>query len=161
MVWTRSQVENLSKEELVDKLINVDKLSDLTSDFDDFLRKYEILSSELTVSKNYNSLLSERTVQSERNAINNTQYYCRESLEINPVPASTVDGVLESNFCRALLLTGHELKSDDLQAYHHLRKKEMVIVKFKCKKQKRSILINRKNLCNKSDVLSQPNFSGI
>ena len=39
-------------------------------------------------------------------------------------------------------------------------KKGAVIVKFKCTKQKRSILINRKNLRNKSDVLTQLNLSG-
>ena len=39
-------------------------------------------------------------------------------------------------------------------------KKDSVIVKFKCRKQKHSILINRKNLRNKSDVLTQLNFSG-
>ena len=33
-------------------------------------------------------------------------------------------------------------------------------IKFKCRKQKHSILINRKNLCSKSDVLTQLNFSG-
>ena len=53
MVRTRSQLENLSKEELIDELISVEdissKLSDLTSRFDDFLRRYEILNSELTV----------------------------------------------------------------------------------------------------------------
>ena len=31
---------------------------------------------------------------------------------------------------------------------------------IKCRKQKHSILINRKNLRNKSDVLTQQNFSG-
>ena len=55
MVRTRSQLENLSKEELIDELISVEdtssKLSDLTSLFDDFLRQYEILNSKLTVSK--------------------------------------------------------------------------------------------------------------
>ena len=39
-------------------------------------------------------------------------------------------------------------------------KKGTVIVKPKCRKQKRSILISRKNLLNKSDVLTQLNFSG-
>ena len=59
MVRTRSQLENLSKEELIDELISAEdissKLSDVTSRFDDFLRRYEILSSELTVSKNCNA----------------------------------------------------------------------------------------------------------
>ena len=53
MVRTRSQLENLSKEELIDELISVEdissKLSDLTSRFDDLLRRYEILNSELSV----------------------------------------------------------------------------------------------------------------
>ena len=111
MVQTRSQLENLSKEELIDELISVadisSKLSDLASRFDNFLRRYEILSSELTVSKNCNRLLSERIVQSERNAVNNAQYYRCESLEINPVPASTGGDVLESSLCRALSLISH------------------------------------------------------
>ena len=84
MVQTRSQLENLTKEELIDKLISVEdkssKLSDLTSRFDDFLRRYEILNSELTVSKNCNRLLTERIVQLERNAVSNAQYHCGESL---------------------------------------------------------------------------------
>ena len=47
--------KNLSKEELIDELISVEdissRLSDLTSRFDDVLRWYEILNSELIVSK--------------------------------------------------------------------------------------------------------------
>ena len=62
MVQTRSQLESLSKEELIEELNSVEnissKLIDLTSRSDDFLRRYEILNSELTVSKNCNSLLN-------------------------------------------------------------------------------------------------------
>ena len=108
---TRSQPEILSKEELIEKLISVEdissKLSDLTSCFDDFLRQYEILSSELSVSKNCNCLLSERIVQLEGNVVNNAQYHCRESLEMKPAPASIDNDVLEGNICKALSLTGH------------------------------------------------------
>ena len=79
MVRTRSQLENLSKEELIDELISVEdissKLCDLTSRFDDFLRRYEVLSLELTISKNFNRLLGERIVRLERNAVNNAKYY--------------------------------------------------------------------------------------
>ena len=57
-------------------------------------------------------------------------------------------------------LTGHEVKPDDLQACHRLKKKGTVIVKFKCRKQRRSILTNRKNLRNKSNGLTRLNFSG-
>ena len=55
MIRTRSQLENLSKEELIEELISVEdvssKLSDLTSRLDDFLRQFKILSLELTVVK--------------------------------------------------------------------------------------------------------------
>ena len=39
-------------------------------------------------------------------------------------------------------------------------KKETVIVKFKSRKQERKILIDSKNLCNKSENLSQLKFAG-
>ena len=85
MVGTRSQLENLSKKELIDELVSVEeispKLSDVTSRFDDFLRRYEILNSELTVSKNCNRLLTERIVQLEINPVSNALYHRRESLE--------------------------------------------------------------------------------
>ena len=161
MVATRSQRENLSKEELIEELISAEdtsKLSDLTSCFDDFLRQYEILSSELIVSKNCNHLLNERIVQLERNTVNNAHHY--ESLETNHVPTSTGADVLESSICKVLSLIGHEVKPDDLEACHSLKKKNIGIVKFKGRKQKCIILINRKNLCNKSDVLTEVNFSG-
>ena len=129
MVRTRSQLENLSKEELIDELISVEdissKLSDLTSRFDDFLRRYEILNSELTVSKNCNRLLTERIVQLERNAVSNAQYHRREPLDINPVPASIGDYVLGNSVCRALSLTSHEVKNDDLQVCHRLKKRTL------------------------------------
>ena len=67
---------------------------------------------------------------------------------------------LGSSVCTALSLAGHEVIPDNLQACHCLKKKDTVIVKFKCRKQKPSILINRRNLCNRSDVLTQLGFSG-
>ena len=103
MVWTRSQLENISKEELIDEPISVEdmasQLSDLTSRFDDFMRQYEILFLELTVGENRNHLLSERIVQLERNSVNNVQYHRRESLQINLVALSTDDDVIESHIC--------------------------------------------------------------
>ena len=46
MVRTRSQLENLSNEELIEELITVDdilsKLSDLSNRFNDFLRKFKL-----------------------------------------------------------------------------------------------------------------------
>ena len=117
--------------------------------FYDFLGRYEILNSELTVSKDCSRLLTERIVQLERNTVSNAQHHRRESLEINLVPTSIGDDVLENSVYRALSLTGHKVKPNDFLACHRLKKKDTVIVNFKCRKQKRIILINRKNHRNK------------
>ena len=61
MVRTRSQLENLSIEELIEELITVEditsKLFDLSNLFDDFLRRIEVVSSDLAIIRNCNRLL--------------------------------------------------------------------------------------------------------
>ena len=75
MFRTRSQLENLSKEELIEELVTVDditsKMSDLTNRFDDFLRRFEVVSSDLAITKNCNRLLTETVVQLESNEVTN------------------------------------------------------------------------------------------
>ena len=109
MVRTRSQLEHLSKDELIDELMSIEdissKLVNLTTRFDDFTRRFEILSSELAVSKNCNRLLSERIIQLERNAVNNAQYHRCKSMEINPALASISNEELEDKVCKALSLS--------------------------------------------------------
>ena len=118
------------------------------------------LSSDIAIKRNCNRLLTERVVQLERNAVTNAQYHRRESVEVNPIPPSISDEELELNICKALSLTGHEAKPNDLQACHRLKKKESVIVKCKCRKLKQNVLVNRKNFRNKSEDLRQLKFSG-
>ena len=129
MVLTRSQLEHLSKDELIDELMSIvdisSKLANLTTQFDDFSRRFEILSSEVAVPKNYNRLLSERIIQLESNAVNNAQYHRHESIEVSPVLASITDEELEDTICKALSLTGHEVIPDDLQACHRLKKRRL------------------------------------
>ena len=118
------------------------------------------LSSDIAIKRNCNRLLTERVVQLERNAVTNAQYHRRESVEVNPIPPSISNEELKLNICEVLSLTGHEVKPNDLQACHHLKKKESVIVKFKCRKLKQNVLVNWKNLWNKSEDLHQLKFSG-
>ena len=161
---TRSQLENLSKEELIEELITVNdilsKLSDLSNQFNDFLRRLEIVSSELANVRNCNKLLNKRVVQLERDAVTNAQYHWQELVKVNPVPPSISDEELKVNTCKAFFLAGHEVKPGDLQACHHLKKKESVIVKFKFRRLKQSVIVTRKNLQDKSEDLYQLKFSG-
>ena len=94
MVLTRVQVDGLSREELIEKLLLsfsdiMDQLNVLNSRFQDFVKKYNKINSELLISKNCNSLLLKRVTDLERNALNNAQYIRRETIEINPVPQLT------------------------------------------------------------------------
>ena len=143
-------MENLSKEESIEELITVgditSNLFDLSNRFDDFLTRFEVVSSDLAITRNCNRLLTERVVQLERNAVNNAQYHRRESVEVNPVPPSINDEELKLNISKALSLNGHEVKPNGLQACHRLKKKELVVAK---------LIVNRKNLRNKSEDLHQ------
>ena len=76
------------------------------------------------------------------------------------MPSDIADGVLEQSVCQALSLTGISAEPDDLQACHRMRKKDRVAIKFKCRKQKQRVLLNRKTLRNKSLDLTQSKFSG-
>ena len=57
--------------------------------------------------------------------------------------------------CQTLSPTRTALEPEELQACHRMRKKDRVIVKFKCTKQKHHALSNRKTLQNKSLDLTQ------
>ena len=119
-----------------------------------------MVNSNLSISRHCNELLLERITQLEHNNLNDAQYNRRETLEINPVPSDIADDVLEQSACQALSLTEVSVEPDDLQACHCTRKKDQVIIKFKCRKQKHCVLLNRKTLQNKSLNLTQLKFSG-
>ena len=115
MVLTRSQYKNMSKEELIQELTNINssfvndinaKLSDLSNRFNEFTSKYDKVFSELQQCKSYNSHLLTRLIQLERNVVTNSQYSRQEKIELNPVPAEIHEDVLEESICKALSLTG-------------------------------------------------------
>ena len=105
-----------------------------------------MVSSNLSFTRRCNDILLERMTQLERNNLNNAQYNRRDTLEINPVPSDIADDILEQSVCQALSLTGISVEPDDLQACHRMRKKDRVIIKFKCRKQKHRVLLNRRTL---------------
>ena len=158
----------MSKDELIDEILSIEnfkndinsKVSELNDRFYDFQAKYEMVNSNLSISRRCNELLLERLIRLEHNSLNNAQYNRRETLEINPVPSDIADDVLEQPVCQALLLTGMSVEPDDLQACHRMRKKDQVITKIECRKQKHRVLLNRKTLQNKSLDLTQLKFSG-
>ena len=61
MVFTRSQIENHSREGLIEELVKfsdiADQLKELTDKFNSFSKKYKELKSDLVVTKKCNSVI--------------------------------------------------------------------------------------------------------
>ena len=165
MVLTRSQYENMSKEELIQELTDINssfvndingKLTDLSERFNEFTSTYDKVYSELLQCKSFNSHLLTRIIQLEHNAVTNSQYSRRETIELNPVPAEIHEDVLEESICKALSLTGVNVVPEDC---HRMKRSDRVIVKFKCCKQKQPFIYKCKNLGTKSQELTNLKFS--
>ena len=80
--------------------------------------------------------------------------------EVNPVPTEIQNDVLEASVYKALSLTGVNVAPEDLHAYHRMKRLDRVIIKFKCCKQKQSVMYKHKNLGTKSQELSNLKFMG-
>ena len=115
---------------------------------------------ELQQFKTYNSHLLTRIIQLGLNAVTNSQWKRRETIELNPVPAEIHEDVWEESICKALSLTGVNVVSENLQDCHRMKRLDRAIVKFKCHKQKNLLIYKRKNLGTKSQKLTNLKFSG-
>ena len=155
MIFTRSQYENMSKEELIQVLTDINssfvndinaKLTGLSEKFDEFTSKHDKVHSNLQQCKSLNPHLLNKIIQLERNAVTNSQYCKSKTIEVNPVPAEIQDVILGESVCKALSLTGVNVAPEDLHACHRMKRSDRVIIKFKCRKQKQSVMYKRKNL---------------
>ena len=103
MVLTICQIENLTREQLMEELLQISDIScqliALNDRFDTFAAKHEELKSDLLITNNFNTLLHQQIIQLEQNALNSAQHHRRESLEVNPVPRDIGDNVLEETIC--------------------------------------------------------------
>ena len=146
VVQTTKLLEKLTKEELIDELLTVNSihedLANLTSRFDEFLKKYARVESELAVSKNCMKLLSKQIETLQRNTLDSLQYLRREMIEINLAPEDIQDMQLEESICQALSLTGN-----------------WVIVKFSSRKTRNDIIFKKKSLNGKSEELKNLGFN--
>ena len=105
-------MEILSKDGLINEVLSVEnfkndinvKFSELNDRFNDVEAKYEMVISNLSITKHCNDLLLGHRTQLERNNLNNAQYTRREILEINPVPSDIADNILEQSVRQALSL---------------------------------------------------------
>ena len=162
MVVTRSQLENLSKDELIDRLLQIenieDKLEHLNKRLDNFLGKYNELHSELQVSRNFSNLFYNRVIEREKNALSTAHYVRRDIIEINRVLRSISDEDLEEQVCKALPLTSIKLGDKDLHACHRMKRRGRVILNFKDRKLRYQVMADRKKLMEKKNEFKELHF---
>ena len=117
MVFTRSKLNKLSKEELIEQLLSFENLSEKIND---------LTKKKLQISKTCNSLLRKRIIDLERSSLDNAQYLRREMIEISPITLDVSNSELEGLVYKELSLTENEVvHPDDLEACHRLKKKKM------------------------------------
>ena len=80
------------------------------------------------------------------------QYLRRKVTEITPLPEDIHDRQLEESVCQALSRTGTSISTDDLEAFHIMRQRDWVKVKFSSRK-KNYVIFKEKTLNGKSDKL--------
>ena len=163
MVFTRSKINELSKEELIEEVLSFDNLSekrnDLTKEMGNLATKFDRAFSEFQISKIYNSLLHKQIIDLERSFLDNSQYLRGEIIEISTVLLEVSNDELEGLVYKALFLTENKVSPDDLETYQRLKKRENVVVKFKSRKLKYEVTNNRKIMKNKSKELNELKFS--
>ena len=146
-------LENLTREELIEELLQISDIScqlkALNDRFDTFVVKHEGLVWFVDNKELQYSSTPTNIIQLEWNALNKAQYHRRESLEVNLVPHDIGDNVLQETVCRAISLTGHEVTLMIVsltEKQDRKLKKEIWRQKIEDRKLKCSIQINRKVL---------------
>ena len=134
IVLTQSQYQNLSKEELIQELTDINsssandinaKLMDLSEKFTKFTSKYDKVYSELQQCKSFNSHLFSTIIQLEGNTVTNSHYSRRETNKLNPVSAEIHEDVLEESICRTLSLKEVNNVPENLHACHRMKRSDM------------------------------------
>ena len=148
---TEAVLNKLSKSELVQLVLQTEsslalQITNLTNEVKDLLGYFKKLEADLAVTKNVNSKLMERVVQTERQCWANAQYSRRDTIEVLGIPSSIRDQDLEDKVRNVFREIGVNINERDIQACHRLREKDRTIVKFVNRKDCTNILRVKKDL---------------
>ena len=148
---TEAVLNKLSKSELVQLVLQTEaslasQITNLTTEVKDLLGYFKKLESELAVTKNVNSKLMERVVQTERQCWANAQYSRRDTIEVIGIPSPIRDKDLEDKVRNTFGEICVKVNERDIQTCHQLREKDRTIVKFVNRKGCTNILRVKKDL---------------
>ena len=149
MALCKNDLKTLRKDELIDKIIDIQTESNALQAINDKLDalnfKFEALNSELAVSRNVNSLLCERIKELERRCGMSEQYSRRECLELVGIPDSVPQDSLEDKVLDIFKSINVDVQSANVEACHRI-KQGRTIIKLSRRKDVQTILANKKKL---------------
>ena len=134
--YTEETSDELLKKDLISTVLSQQtKMDAANSEIMDQIRKFnenfEKLQSELTATKQVNSVLSEKLVSMECQCWANAQFSRRAFLELVVVPRSVSDGDLEEKVLKIFEKDGCPVEGNNIEACHRISKNnERIIVKF-------------------------------
>ena len=148
---SEESLNKLTKPEIVAAYMNLQtKMTKMESNMINDVRKLngnlEKLRSELDVTKNVNSLLSDRLTSLDRQCWANAQYSRRECVEISGIAKSVEDNALESTLCKIFDKVGMEINQNHIEACHRVGRQGNAIVKFTRPKDCQHLLKIKKDL---------------
>ena len=150
--YTNGSLQNINKKDMIPILLSLqNKLDQANNKVLEEIRKlndnFSKLESELSVTKQVNSLLSRRLVNMERQCWANAQYSRRECLDIIGIPSEVEPDVLEEKVVNIFEKLGCNIPSNHIEACHRVSKKSAtVIVKFSRRKDCQQVLAVKKDL---------------
>ena len=83
----------------------------------------------MALTKNVNTKLMERVVQTERQCWANAQYSCQDTIEVIGTPSSIRDQDLKEKVHNVFGEIGVIIIECDMKSYHRLREKDRTILK--------------------------------
>ena len=125
---TEAVLNKLSKSELVQLVLQTEaslasQITNLTTEVKDLLGYFKKLESDLAVTKNVNSKLMDRVVQTERHCWTNAPYSRRDTIEVIGIPSSIRDKDLEDKVRNIFGEICVNVNERDIQAFTDLGRK--------------------------------------
>ena len=151
--YTNESLQSINKKDMIPIVLSLqNKLDQANNKVLEEIRKlndnFSKLESELSVTKQVNSLLSRRLVNMERQCWANAQYSRRECLDIIGIPSEVEPDVLEEKVVNIFEKLGCNIPSNHIEACHRVSKKSAtVIVKFSRRKDCQQVLAVKKDPC--------------
>ena len=160
VITNRDELEKMLHAQLVDYVMSIGvKFRELES-------RIAKLEGVEAVSRNCNGVLNDRIKSLETDVYRlqkahtkTSQYGKNRQLVLHKIPSKFGKEELTKKVCEAMSLTGTLVHPIDLDKCHRLkRRQDSVIVEFKFREKRDSIVLSRKNLKGKKDALASVGF---